>query len=214
MNQTVSCNNPGNDLFCLSNCVTARRNIPGTLNCSSLRNEGITACAASCSQPASVLHSVASSISYTAISTASRSTDRSQQTPVIVSANCGQAEPHVETSTPYGTAPYANHHNYGNNETLTQAPVLQAPSFLQPYYGLSPTLSNFNVLQMCCYQPFFQEVRVFDCVINKFDRFVLNVDGKCIRIEPYFIASIFSYSIRHVPCKTSYVRTRTVRANV
>uniref|UniRef100_A0A0R3S1D9 Uncharacterized protein n=1 Tax=Elaeophora elaphi TaxID=1147741 RepID=A0A0R3S1D9_9BILA len=30
-------------------------------------------------------------------------------------------------------------------------------NFFQPYYGLSPTLNEFNVLQMCC-QPLFTEI--------------------------------------------------------
>lgn len=55
------------------------------------------------------------------------------------------------------------------------SPVLQPPcassssgfiyssNFFQPYYGLSPTLSDFNVLQMCC-QPLFSEV----CFVHEY----------------------------------------------
>ncbi|VDN08259.1 unnamed protein product [Thelazia callipaeda] len=55
---------------------------------------------------------------------------------------------------------------YHHSSNVTATPVVQSSStssfvcpsnFLQPYYSLSPSLSEFNVLQMCC-QPLFTEI--------------------------------------------------------
>lgn len=112
----------------------------------------------------------------TPVIVAASSSSSSAYTPEHLSST---AEVSSSSSTLYSaaattaSAPYATAHTYhpsSESSTAVPSPVLQpscsnsssggfiCPSnFFQPYYGLSPTLSEFSVLQMCC-QPLFSEV--------------------------------------------------------
>ncbi|KAM3716320.1 Transcription factor [Dirofilaria immitis] len=111
--------------------------------------------------------------------------DRSRQTRVIVAPNISSqqqqqshqnSEESSSNSTLYGAiTPSSSSSTYltaqagylSGHTSVGQSSILHSscsnsnfvyPSnFFQPYYGLSPTLNEFNVLQMCC-QPLFTEI--------------------------------------------------------
>ncbi|VDN27320.1 unnamed protein product [Gongylonema pulchrum] len=90
---------------------------------------------------------------------------------VFTAANLYDSAVSLAASAPCITAQSCCYHLSDESCTATaHSPIMQpscsassTPSFIypsnffQPYYGLSPTLSEFNVLQMCC-QPLFTEV--------------------------------------------------------
>ncbi|CAG9538887.1 unnamed protein product [Cercopithifilaria johnstoni] len=94
---------------------------------------------------------------------------------VSASADVPQQQPHSSTEEPssnpalYGTttssSPYltaqagylSSHSPSVLHSSCSSSNFVYSSNFFQPYYGLSPTLNEFNVLQMCC-QPLFTEI--------------------------------------------------------
>uniref|UniRef100_A0A915AUL3 F-box domain-containing protein n=2 Tax=Parascaris univalens TaxID=6257 RepID=A0A915AUL3_PARUN len=123
---------------------------------SELNEDDISSCVAICRNPSS------NSACNLAQATGSH---HSQHTPVIVSpiAQHQTATGISELRSPFdatafcASSPYAAAQSYFTNDTSTTSPILQASNFLPPYYGLSQSLTDFNMLHMC-YQPLFSEI--------------------------------------------------------
>ncbi|VDM24046.1 unnamed protein product [Toxocara canis] len=74
--------------------------------------------------------------------------NRDLRSPFDAAASCA-ASPYTACAT---AQPY-----FDSNDTCATSPVLQASSFFPSYYGLPQSLTDFNMLQMCC-EPLFRDI--------------------------------------------------------